>query len=323
MSTTSSPARTASISSSSSEYSPSEESSSDSEAEKSPVENCCEEVLIHVAKKGKISGCHPDEAQMLEDTQQVSPSSPRRDEKVPNVSNETRMEQPRGSLVARTASVVSQSKPPANAQPSEKESGLITSPSGRSAWMQPIPVEQSTNLHPQQHDNSSTNHGSETLSNGLRIHEISMQLGEISHAQGPRPVACGRTQPGGNSTETEGITYAANSTEASPSPQLSKSTDGLPGDVDVYNAVGTASVASAAADVNTHSPASSFGGSLLAQSEEELDGFDLDLEITKWEIPSLTREMSLARAVDALGGEQQTPGFDYDSSFVSGGWRFL
>lgn len=64
---------------------------------------------------------------------------------------------------------------------------------------------------------------------------------------------------------------------------------------------------------------SGFGGGGLKEWQE-----DDDLECCPWQIPSLTREMSLARVVAGLGGEQSTflsQGVGFEGSFISpSGW---
>lgn len=57
--------------------------------------------------------------------------------------------------------------------------------------------------------------------------------------------------------------------------------------------------------------------------DEVEEDFDAGLECADWEMPSLSREMSLARVVEALGGEHSTHstqgiGFGFEGSLVSG-----
>ena len=77
----------------------------------------------------------------------------------------------------------------------------------------------------------------------------------------------------------------------------------------------------------TSSPSSSptsFDGALRLEGEDfEVEDFDVGLECAAWEMPSLTREMSLVRVVEALGGEHSTHltqgiGFGFEGSLVSG-----
>lgn len=66
----------------------------------------------------------------------------------------------------------------------------------------------------------------------------------------------------------------------------------------------------------------SFDGALRLEGEDFCDDaeddFDMDLDCAEWQMPSLTREMSLARVVEALGSGDSTPGIGFEGSLVSG-----
>lgn len=68
----------------------------------------------------------------------------------------------------------------------------------------------------------------------------------------------------------------------------------------------------------------SFDGALRFEGEDFCDeveeDFDAGLECADWEMPSLSREKSLARVVEALGQEHTTQciGFGFEGSLVSG-----
>lgn len=312
MSSTSSPSRTASVSSSSSEYSPSEES--DSEAENLTADIHGTGAQDHVAKEGKISGSGV--IVRINTTEQVS---------VPENQNENK---PAVAKETGTATPTAESTKESMTLSPEESATLFQTP-GTASWtpIQPM-IETSVKLNyngqPQdeepQEQHSAANSGT-SLSIDSRIHAISMQPWEISPKTAPRPVAWDQALPGGRVSIPEG-TFAAKSTAVESSFQRqqysSKATDSLPGDVDVYEAMDTTVVgatATATAPAASAAGESSFGGSLLnPRDDDELGDFDID---TTWEIPSLTREMSLARAVEALGGEQQATGFGYEGSYVS------
>lgn len=325
-STTSSPSRTASVSSSSSEYSPSEES--DSEAENLSAEIRDAGSQIHVTKKGKISG---SEVILRTSTSEQVSGPENQNENKPAVAKET------GTTQGPSTPTAVSTKVSVTLSPEERATAFQTSETvhgvpDKASWTQPQPkVETSVKLNynrqsqeqQPQEQHSATNPGI-SWSNGSLIHEISMQPWEISSETPPRPVAWDQAIPGGRSSTTE-ETFAAKPTAVKSSlqqqQQSSKATDNLPGDVDVYEAMDTTVVgvtATAAAPAASAAGESSFGGSLLKPcDDDDLGDFSLDIGCTTWEIPSLTREMSLARAVEALGGEQQASGFEYEGSFVS------
>lgn len=299
------------MSSSSSEYSPSEES--DSEADNLSAEIHGTGAQDHVAKKGKISGS--ELMVRISTTEQVA-GPEHQNENKPAVSKET------SAVVSTQVSVTL----------SPEESATAFQTPDTASWTQTQPtIETSVKLNfnrppqEQQEEHHSAANPRTPWSTDPMIHEISMQPWEISSETAPRPVAWDQSLPGGSPSITEG-TPATKSSAVKSSFQRqqysSKATDSLPGDVDVYEAMDTTVVgatATAAAPSASAAGESSFGGSLLKpRDDDDLGDFDLD---TTWEIPSLTREMSLARAVEALGGEQQATGFGDEGSFVSSCWH--
>lgn len=69
--------------------------------------------------------------------------------------------------------------------------------------------------------------------------------------------------------------------------------------------------------VHASQAAASFGGALLTHGGFLEDLKDFDLDCPNLEMPSLTREMSLARAVAALGGEGSVQEVGDEAPFVN------
>ncbi|CAM9728027.1 unnamed protein product [Laminaria digitata] len=201
------------------------------------------------------------------------------------------------------------------------------------AW-QPRTLSPSTVAPPSLHHHPhraapSSNNGS------ALIHEISMQPWEFSRSGGARPVIASppplllpSSTSGSYFSSLAGVSMditdaslagvaasasvAASAAEAGPMPMRTSA---------VLRGGGGASTSSLA---SSSSSSSSFDGALRLEGEDFCDDdvreedFNVGLECADWEMPSLTREMSLARVVEALGGEHSTQGIGFEGSLVSG-----
>lgn len=196
--------------------------------------------------------------------------------------------------------------------------------------------------HHQQHRLLGVNTATMTPAAGeTLIHEISMQPWELSRSRGARAVsdaAATTVESEFTSPESTGIIIGNCNPKSNPVASSGVATsqmlddDASMGAMDVsVTAMDVSMDITAEADcaggppqngaVSATAPVSSssaFGASLLTQA-----GFfgaleDIDLECPHWAAPSLTREMSLARAVDALEGEHLAHGVGFEGSFSTG-----
>ena len=164
-----------------------------------------------------------------------------------------------------------------------------------------------------------------TINNGSNstsalIHEISMQPWEFSRSGVARPVIASPpplllattgnyfSSLGGVSMDVADVSMgvaAAASELTGPGP--------LPVTEVLRGGMGTPSSSASSC---------SFDGALRLEGEDFCDDaeddFDMDLDCAEWQMPSLTREMSLARVVEALGSGDSTPGIGFEGSLVSG-----
>lgn len=330
-SATSSPSRTASISTSCSDYSSSE--ASDSEMEEDSVEeesnkaggggkNC---KVMPRAREVKFVEQVVSPAQQSHETSQTAtpfrfPSQqtlvPQQEEPTtttvgrvfkPATPGGKRLVWPPPPVQASTPTVALSASAPAPAL--QRSTSLLT-------WAQPLLASETSSATGQQQQHRSSVMGISSA-NAVILHEISSQPWEIScGGDRPQPVIAD-TAVVTPTLQSQTQTSTVGSFQASHAEAVAGATMVVPSAA----ACGPSSQQQQAGNsCAVHAPqaAASFGGALLTPGGfcEELKDFDFDCP--NWEMPSLTRETSLARAVEALGGEGSVQGVGDEASFGSG-----